>query len=345
MSFRQSRLSRMSLRPPSKGLALLTIALGAFVLILSRAWLNFPKVSGRALLWSRASLLACVSWDCLHEAQFAAQRLSTEDANAALHHMRAFLMNKPNQPPPEPEDFLTTAMLSTCAVIGGAPLPPHVSWTEQSRLVDQMADLIMRLNVRVPELLAAEGAAVPLGTRTDAMFLQRGSLRSFERYIHGWGEGNTTYGEVRKRAGKTLKDRWHPVIIFRPECPSRFESCPKAWKALGQSSLPQWTGLHLLHYEVEILTNTLLKRVVGKRRFRIGSDVPSTGIVTVVAALRICKEVTVFAFNGSVHGDGDVPGQAVWGGHKLKAERKLLRWLAICPREDDEVCGKLTIYS
>lgn len=344
MSFRQSRLPRVRLRLNSKALVV-SIALGSFVLILLRAWLNFPKPSRPPLLWSRVSLLACVARDCLHQTQFAAQRLSTEDANAALQHMREFLTNEPNQPPMEPDDFLATAMYSTCAVIGGAPLPPHISSTDQSRLVDQMANLTIRLNVRVPELLAAEGATVPLGTRTDALFVQRASLRSFERYIHGWGEGNATQGGVRREASKILKHRWNPVIIFRPECPSRFESCPKAWEALGRSSLPQWTGLHMLHYEVEMRTNTLLKRVVGKRKFRIGSDVPSTGIVAVVAALRMCKEVTAFAFNGSVYGDGDVPGQAVWAGHKLRAERKLLRWLATCLREDDEVCGKLTIYS
>lgn len=348
MAFRQRR---MRLRSIGKAVPVVCVAFGTLTLIILRVWFKFSGPSRPSLLWSRAALYSCLSLDCLHHKAFVSHRLSFEDAEISLQRMRKVLADRPFYPPSEPSRFLEKAKQSTCAVIGGAPLHPSVSAMEQSRLIEQSADLVFRLNVRVPELLAAEGSASSLGTRTDALFLQRGSLRSFERYIHGWGEGNATRGTVRKLASQAFQDRWHPVFIFRHECPSRFESCPNAWEALGRSSLPEWTELHLLHFEVEMLTNKLLKKVVDnhfdikRREFHIGSDVPSTGIVAVVAAVQMCNAVNIFMFNSSVEGDGDVPGQAVWAGHNLGSERKLLRWLATCPREEAEICGKLTIYS
>lgn len=297
-------------------------------------------------LWSRQSLFSCVSRKCLHSPPLASQGLSLSDASNAHEHIHSYLSLRPEQPPPTPVHFLQVAARSTCSVVGGAPLPKDVSTQEQSRIVDDNSQITIRLNVRAPELLIAEGSAPPLGTRTDVLFLQRGSLHTFERYIHGWGEGNNTLGDARREAGKRLLEQRNPVLIYRPECPSRFSSCPMAWEALNKASLLRWTDVHLLHYDTEILTNSLLHRFTGRRRFRIGADVPSTGIVTIVAALRMCAKVHAFAMNGSLTGDANHAGQTVWRGHKLRTERRLLRWLETCPTQEPEgLCGKLTIYS
>lgn len=298
------------------------------------------------ILWSRASLEACLYSKCLLTRSFKEQKLSTDDAMAALEHLRTYLSRKPLQPPSSPQAFLEAASEATCAVVGGAPLPQHVSSEAQTRLVDSTSDLTIRLNTRTSEFLGAEGVSAPLGSRTDVLIVQRGSLRSFERYIHGWGEGNATRGRVRRSAGQRFKQYSRPLVVFRCECPSRFASCPSAWAALENSSLPSWMNVHVLHYGIEMQANSLLEVAAGKQNFLIGHDVPSTGIVAVIAALNMCKKVHVFSLNGSVVGDGDAPGSTVWRGHKLWAERQLLRRLSDCKRVEFEgLCGKLTIYS
>lgn len=297
------------------------------------------------IAWSRGDLLSCVAHRCLHQKSFQKHRMSFEDAELSLRKIKRLLYMKPLFPPAFPQEFSDKAIRSTCAVIGGSPLSPHISATEQSRLVDETTDLVFRLNVRVPELLAAEGASPPLGKRTDAVFIQRGSLRSFERYIQGWGGQNASRGTLRKQAGEAFKAKWHPTMLFRHECPSRFESCPKAWHALARSSLPAWSDLHVLHYGLEMKTQMLLHDLNVRRNFSLATDVPTTGIVAIVTALHICKAVNVFMFNGSITGDGDVPTQDVWRGHNLKSERALLQWLGTCTGEEFEICGKLTIFS
>lgn len=322
---------------------LIYFATASFLFILGHEFLRFRPLP---ILWSHASLTACVSSMCLLTASFKEQELSTEDAMIALGHIQTYLSRKPLQPPPSPTDFLQAASRETCAVVGGAPLPQHVSREAQTHLVDSTADLTIRLNIRTPEFQEAEGVSAPLGSRTDVLILQRGSLRSFERYIHGWGEGNETRGRVRQLAGQRFKQYSGPLVIFRPECPSRFTSCSSAWAALGNSSLPSWMDVHMLHYSIEMQTNRLLEIAAGKQNFSIGHDIPSTGVVAVIVALNMCKKVHLFSFNGSVDGDIDVPGSTVWRGHKLWAERQLLRRLGDCNGvEFEELCGKLMIYS
>lgn len=297
------------------------------------------------LFWSREDLLVCVNERCLRNEAFRNHNLSSEDAELSLGHMRQLLEKKSFFPPVIPQKFLDKLSNSTCAVVGGSPLPPQISATEQSRLVDESADVVFRLNVRVPEFLIAEDALPPLGTRTDAIFVQRGSIRSFDRYIYGWSEGNATRGRLRKQAAQMLKKKWHPKIIFRHECPGRFKSCPKAWDALSSSSLFDWSDMHVLHYHFEMYTKELLQDVRKGGVSFVGSSVPTTGIVAVVTALQICKAVNVFMFNGSITGDGNLPTNDVWRGHNVKSERALLRWLATCSRKEAGICGKLTIFS
>lgn len=346
MTFRKPPFLRNRSRKSVKNLIPRVVACFAIVVCLSIFDHGLLRFHPLPILWSRVGLEECLSSECLLTYQFREQKLSTRDATAALENMHIYLSRTPLQPPPLPQDFLEAASRATCAVVGGAPLPSYVSCEEQAQLVDSTTDLTIRLNIRTAEFLQAEGVSAPLGSRTDVLIIQRGSLRSFERYIHGWGEGNATRGRIRQLAGERFKQYSRPLLVFRPECPSRFQSCPNAWAALGNSSLPSWMDLFMLHYDIEMQTNRLLKKAAGKRSFRIGTDIPSTGIVAVVTALNMCNRVNVFAFNGSVHGDGDVPRSKVWRGHKLRIERKLLRQLESCKTAGFErLCGKLRIYS
>lgn len=133
------------------------------------------------------------------------------------------------------------------------------------------------------------------------------------------------------------------MILYRSECPGRNGACGAAWMALRRAALPKWTALYFLHPNIELSTRQLLQHVDDGFEER---HVASTGIVAVVFALRICKRISLFGFNGSVIGDREVRTNIVWRGHHLLAERHLIHWLETCHDGPfAHLCRRLKIYS
>lgn len=309
----------------------LVLALCVVAILLSiheKAW---PPAHLSSLVWSPSHLTSCLSTPCLLSLPFR-PILRASEASTALPLLRNYLRKHVVPPPPLP--LQSSSPHPMCSVIGGAPISPNSS---HSLIID--STIVFRLNLRLPEFLTAESHATTLGTRTDILLIQRAAVRSFERFIHGWGDGNLTLAASRRHAAKTVQKRL-PAIIYRTECPGRFKACPKAWLALQFSSLPKWGPLQFLSPHFEIETIKVLTR------FGLYSkEVPTTGAVAIVAALSICKQVMLFAFNGSIFGDADYAKAAVWRGHHLKVERRFVRWLSICPGGESWLCGRLRIYS
>lgn len=282
-----------------------------------------PPSFSTSFFWTRPSLISCLESGCLAAAPF--NHSNSTQAHDRLH---AYLRRTPTQPPRPPTHFLRNMSNSSCAVVGGAPHSPSTNFTTLSAQIDGM-DIVVRLNVRVPSLLAAEGHESRLGKRTDILIIQRGSMRNLLRYQFGWGGGNGTLAKKRRLAGKTLKN---VMMVFRTECGGVKKGCAEAWDVLEkEKAFTKWKDLRLLGWEVE---NQVRQKLWGTEK-----AVATTGFVSVWAMLGVCKEVGVFGMNGTLTGDGDRGNITVWRGHKLNRERQVLREL------EKSTGGNLRIYS
>ncbi|CAN8062815.1 unnamed protein product [Agarophyton chilense] len=227
-----------------------------------------------------------------------------------------------------------------CAVIGGAPISKQSGTAEQEKLVEK-ADVIIRFNVRYPSFMRSEGSSAALGSRTDLLLVQRSALHSLKRFVHGWGQGNATLGNERRKAMDHFQ-REAPVVVYRHECPGRFRSCVMGWEAFGDSVVKSISHMHLLHPDIEATAYKLLE----KRKENAGLSVPTTGMIGIVMALRCCERVHIFAMNGSIGGNAVANSEPVWRGHDLRAERLFIRALESCaPGNDRDYCGRAKIFS
>lgn len=220
---------------------------------------------------------------------------------------------------------------ANCSFIGGSPSSSKKSY---SKIIDSGPTI--RLNRRYPAFLRAEGVPTFLGSRTDVLVLQRATLKTIGRYIKKLGGGNNTLEYSRFLAGESFfKEK--PLLLYRSRCFDA-RACTEALEILNNSTIPGRLPFRLIHQDIEKSAVASLKRF-GQHK------VPSTGIVGILVALRMCKVINVFAMNGSTKGDGDFPKRTVWNGHDLSVERKFVRWLGTCRPHENPWCGRVKVFS
>lgn len=254
-------------------------------------------------------------------------------ALTAFGYVKAFMRRQPDIPTPYiMRQNLKRSAFSECSVVGGAPTQDQ----SYGRIIDSSPTI--RLNVRYPPFLRAEGVSTPLGSRTDILLIQNGALSKFEKYTNGWGQGNTTLAHLRFLAGETLFTE-KPLLLYRTECYTNVGNCIRALAALNTSTAPGRLPIWLLHYDIEDLATAALQRF-GPHRNKI----PSTGIIAILIALRICKRINVFGMSGSTKADGNFHNYTVWSGHDLNSERRFIHWLFTCSPFRNQWCGRVNVF-
>ena len=285
--------------------------------------------------WPPSQVNACPETSCFLKPPFSALFPESE-ALASHNFMREYL--KKHVVPTIQQVSGQSLPFRECSVIGGSPKSPNET---HASIVD--STIVFRINTRLPEFLKAESILTGLGTRTDILMLQHISIKQIEKYLY-LGYSNKTVQRARAHVGLGFRDR-DPIILYRTEC-SRVKGCPRAWKKLIDSKVPNWLPISIVNHHHEFETMRHLNRersgVYGLPSEKL---VPTTGIVAIFAALSTCRRVNIFGFNGSSTGDGDFVNGTVGQVHSMTLERSLVRRLSRCTYGESWLCGRLKIYS
>ena len=338
--------SRKSVTPWLRGLSAL---LSVFVLFIPALVFNADVLLHKLTIpsrlatidWLPSEMHSCADTSCFLEPPMS-RVIPKMQALISLNRMRRYLES--HTIPIVREIGNQTVPLSVCSVVGGAPTKDNEN---HGAVIDN--SIVYRINIRVPEFLAAESQPTKLGTRTDILVLQFASLRIIGKYIDSVrNRSNPSSIEIaRANAGESVKKR-KPLLLYRIECPGRRVACSRGWGSLLNSTVPEWLPLSFMNPNHEFEAVKQINRISsGKYELPMdpNSIIPSTGLVTIINALSICRHVNLFAFNGSIAGDRDFPKKTVWFGHSMNEERATVRWLARCSRTESWLCGRLTLYS